>query len=486
VREINRWVKLSEGVERDTLEAVQALGIRAVYGNPEHRRIYPAGASAAHLIGFINANGDGTGIEQYFDYYLQGQPGYRETERDGHRRELVRSRTREIAPTPGHTVRLSIDRNIQHIVESVLAEAVEEWQPKAATVIVSDPRSGFLHALANYPSFDLNVYGKSLPQERLNRAIAAVYEPGSTFKIVTVAAALDLGLVSEADIVKTSHGVVRYKGRKVRLPTDEGDYSELSVRDVLVKSSNRGAALLGMRMGAESLYTYTRAFGFGTPTRLGGYAEALWKTGFPEEPGLLNPPEQWDSLTITRLPIGYAVAATPLQVHMATCAVANGGLLHRPQVVERVSDHEGRLVMAFEPDVRRRVIAADTAARVREILREVTTPAGTAKRAAVPGYTTAGKTGTTQKVVQLGSERGYSSAHHIASFSGFLPAALPELAITVVIDEPQSDGPGFGGRYAAPIFRKVADDVARYLGIEADRNALTAINQKGGTYGHSR
>ncbi|MFW5883281.1 MAG: peptidoglycan D,D-transpeptidase FtsI family protein [Verrucomicrobiota bacterium] len=462
-----RWKVLARRVPRDVYDRVRALGVRAVYGNAAYERVYPGGHRAAHLIGFINATGEATGVERYLDYYLRGQPGWRETQRDGSRRkdELVRARTQEIEPHPGHTVQLSIDTVIQHRVEQILAEAIEKWQPTGgATIIVSDARTGFLHALASAPTFDLNDYGESTAEQRRNRALAILIEPGSTFKIVSTAAALDLGVARETDTIDCAQPSVEYRGRSIRLPEDDHAMGVLSVREVLVKSSNRGAAHLGMAMGEQSLYDYARAFGYGEPTRLGGHRNPLYASGFPEETGLLAHPRNWDGLTISRMPMGHAIAATPLQVHMATSVIANDGVLMRPQVVSRILDHDGSTLLSYAPERRRRVISSDTASLMREMLAEVPTPNGTARHAAVPGYRPAGKTGTTQKVI----DGRYSREHHIASFSGFLPAEDPELVITVVLDDPQGSGVGYGGSVAGPIFAEVAKSLVQYLGIESE------------------
>lgn len=461
------WHKLADNVTRDALMRIRELGIRAVYGNPQYLRVYPSTSLAAHTVGFVNKEEAAvSGVERWLDFYLRGQDGWSEAERDGRRRELVQFQTREVQPRPGLNVELTLDMVIQHFAEEQVQEIVKAYQPKGVTIIVSEPTTGYLLALANYPSFNPNVFWKSPSEALRNRAVSDVYEPGSTFKIVAAAAALEERLVRPQDELDCSLATVEYKGRPLSLPKDSHPLGKISMEEVVIKSSNRGAALLGMRLGEERLYKYARAFGYGEKTGLGMGAESR---------GLLAEPSRWDGLTISRLPMGHAIGATPLQVHMAMATVANRGVLMQPQVVRRLFDEHGETAVSFDPVARRRVISSDTARTLSGMLAKVCAPGGTAREAAIPGYEAAGKTGTTQKIVN----GRYSSSHHIGSFSGFFPASSPALVITVVVDEPQLNGVGYGGKVAAPAFSALAEKCASYLGIQpGEGKQMLALSER--------
>lgn len=462
-----RWAILAKGANEATHEAVKALGIRAVYGNQSHSRAYPGGQLAAHVLGYVNKEETPvTGIERYFDYYLRGQDGWRETERDGRRHEVARFREREVEPSDGLSVELTIDQMVQHIVEGEIQRLSEEYNPKGISIIVSKPSTGAVLALANYPSYDPNEFYNTekfpIANQR-NRALTDVFEPGSTFKIVPAAAALNEGIVHPGDIFQTGAKRVSYRGRTLSLPDDHRNYEELSMHDIVVKSSNRGAAQLGLMLGEKRLYDYAARFGFGesTGTDLGG-----------ETNGTLHRPRNWDGLTITRLPMGHAVSATPMQVHSAMSVIANKGVLMEPMLARRIFDASGEEVLRFNPKAKRRVVSTESAHVVAMMLADVVGEDGTARRAAIANYDVAGKTGTTQKIV--GGR--YSNQHHVASFSGFFPAENPELVVTVVVDEPQAPGVGYGGSVAAPAFRNIAESCIAYLGIRPARSDASFVD----------
>lgn len=457
-REVNlvRWASLAKDLDEEIYEAVRQLKIKGVYGNRKYSRTYPGGLLAAHVLGFVNHEETPvTGVERFFDYYLRGQDGWRETERDGRRRELAQFRERQVEPFNGLNVALSIDQMIQHIAENEIANLVGEYDPESVSVIVSEPSTGAVLAMANYPTYDPNEFFNldKYPLEfQRNRALTDVIEPGSTFKIVPAAAALNEGIVEPTEVFQTGYDRADYKGRSLRLPADHHTYEELSMYDIVVKSSNRGAAHLGLRLGEQRLYDYAQAFGFGE------------KTGFAlggEVSGTLHPVNNWDGLTITRLPMGHAVSATPIQVHSAMSVIANKGVLMEPLIAKQVFDDGGNEVVTFKPKAKRRVISAEVAEAVAEMLVDVVGRDGTASKAAIKNYAVAGKTGTTQKII----DGRYSRQHHIASFSGFFPADKPALVITVVVNEPQLDGIGYGGAVAAPAFRNIAEACIGYLGI---------------------
>jgi cell division protein FtsI/penicillin-binding protein 2 len=472
-----RWAPLVKDADKGTNDAVAALGIRGVYSNESHARTYPAGKLAAHVLGYVNKEETAvTGIERFFDYYLRGQDGWRESERDGRRRELAQFRGREVDATNGLNIELTIDQMVQHIVETEVAKVAEKYKPEGISVIVSRPETGAVLAMANYPTYDPNEFfntAKYPISNQRNRALTDVFEPGSTFKIVPAAAALNERLVEPSDLFETGAAKVRYRGRTLSLPSDHRTYESLSMHEVVVKSSNRGAAHLGMMLGEDRLYEYASAFGFGQKTgcALGG-----------EINGTLHKVGAWDGLTVTRLPMGHAVSATPMQVHAATSVIANGGILMEPMLVNRVFDEVGKGVVQFAPKAKRRVVSAEVAKIMSNMLADVVGENGTARRAAIENYLVAGKTGTTQKIVN----GRYSRRHHVASFSGFFPADDPALVVTVVVDEPKLEGVGYGGVVAAPAFRNIAEACIGYLGIRPSRTRDNFLALQPSVYDRSR
>ena len=470
------WAVLAKDADEGTYDAVKALGLRAVYGNQSHARAYPAAQLAAHILGYVNKEETPvTGIERFFDYYLRGQDGWRETERDGKRHELAQFREREVEPSDGLNVELSIDQMVQHIVEAEITRVAEEFNPKGISIIVSQPATGAVLAMANYPTYDPNEFynTKKYPiANQRNRALTDVFEPGSTFKIVPAAAALNEGIVHPSDMFRTGVARVSYQGRTLKLPSDHRNYDSLSMHDIVVKSSNRGAAHLGLILGDQRLHDYSAAFGFGEKTGcdIGG-----------EITGTLHAPRNWDGMTITRLPMGHAISATPMQVHTAMSVIANDGVLMEPMLAKRIFDSSGQDVVRFQPKAKRRVVSTEVAQTVANMLADVVGDQGTARRAAIDNYNIAGKTGTTQKIVN----GRYSSQHHVASFSGFFPADKPSLVITIVVDEPQSQGVAYGGSFAAPAFRNIAQACIAYLGIRPARSDAAFVNLQPSIYDRS-
>ncbi len=455
-----RWAKLSESVEESVYDQILKLGIKGVYGTRAYRRAYPNNGLAAHIVGYVNKAGEPAGgVEAYADFYLRGQNGWRESERDGRRVELAQFRTREVRPVDGYSVRLSIDTVIQHKVEEEIETIVRTFSPAKATIIVSDARTGFILGLGNYPSFDLNAFNTAPLDAQRNVAITDQLDPGSTFKIVAAAGALNDGLVTPSTRFDCSIASIEYKGKPRRFMPDDHHYDHLlSVSEIISRSSNVGAAQLGMKLGERRLYEYARAFGFGE------------KLGFPfggEIPGQLNPPEKWSGLEITRIPAGYSISATPLQIHYAMATIASGGLLLRPQIIRQIRDASNEIVYRFDTASHRRVISERTARDMARMLQGVVRKGeGTAPEAAIPFYEVAGKTGTAQKLIN----GQYSKKNHIGSFVGFFPASRPELVITVIVDDaivPKSlGGAGYGRVVAAPSFKRLADQLIRYLDIK--------------------
>ena len=466
-----RWSKLREEIEESTYLAVQELNIKGVYGNRSYRRTYPRKSLASHIIGYLNKeNQPSGGIESFADFYLRGQDGWRESEKDGRRREMAQFRTREVAADDGYSVVLSIDSVVQHLIESELKFISETYHPEKASILVSDARSGFLLGMANYPSFDLNEYGSAPIEVQRNVAVTDLLDPGSTFKIVSAAGALDAGLVTPATLFDCSIQTIEFNGRVRKFMPDDHPYDHpLSVAEIISHSSNVGAAQLGMRLGERGLYNQARLFGFGE------------KSGFQlgyESQGILNTPDKWSALEITRIPAGYSISATPIQIHYAMGAIASGGELMRPQIIRAIRDESGADLYSFGGVSRRRVIKESVARQMAQMLMGVTED-GTAKAAAIPGYQIAGKTGTAQKLI----DGHYSKRNHVGSFVGFFPASNPRVVITVIVDDAKLDRGrlNYGSAVAVPSFKRIAEKLISYLDIKpADPLQASAYAMNGG------
>ena len=426
--------------------------MRGVSFEQSANRIYPNGPMLCHVVGFVNGEGTGVdGIERTMESYLQSHAGFRCTERDRLGREIVPLRGQEHEARNGGNVRLTIDMGLQNIVEQELDAAVKQFRPKGATVIMMNPKTGEILALANRPNFNLNAQdGVSVDDERRrNRAITDQVEPGSTFKIVTTAAVLSEKLVTPETVFETENGY--YEWCKLK---DHHPYAELSVNDILVHSSNIGVAKLAMRLGDQKFFEYVHRFGFGEQTGVGLPGEAK---------GMVHPPHLWSKISITRMPMGQEVAATPLQIVAAMGAIANGGTLMMPQIVHEITDDAGKVVMPFPPREVRRVVSKKATEQVCKALCEVVSKKGTARLAQVLGYKVAGKTGTAQKREEDGR---YSHDKHVCSFVGFMPAEDPAFVVLVLIDEAQTKREqDVGGMVAAPVFSRIGERAARYLGL---------------------
>ncbi|HTB64384.1 MAG TPA: penicillin-binding protein 2 [Opitutales bacterium] len=451
------WKVLNPGLEPSVYDQVTALKIKGVYGNLKYQRVYPGGQLASHVLGYLNTTGEPqAGIESAMDFYLRGQDGWRETEQDGHHHELDQY-SREVKPTDGLNVELTIDMRLQDYAEQAVARLVKEYQPQGVTIIMSEPTSGEILALANYPTYDPNHYGDFPPVNLINRALGDVYEPGSTFKIVTAAAALNEGVVQPTDTFDCSKPTIDVNGRTLKLPDDAEQLGVLTVEQIVAQSSNRGAANIGVKLGATRLHDYAVAFGFGQKTDLMGSLPG-------ESRGVLHPVKDFslDNLLITRVPMGHGVDATALQVHQAMSVIANHGVMMGPHIVRKVTDAKGATVVEFLPKAERRVISVNTAETMNEMLCEVVKE-GTATKASLQDITVAGKTGTTEKII----DGKYSTQHHVATFSGYLPAERPRLVITVIVDDANTHGQGtaFGGKVSAAAFQLLATDAVNYLGI---------------------
>jgi len=415
----------------------------------EDRRFYPKKQLAAQLLGFVGVDNKGlAGIEAAYDSQISGALGRLLYQTDARGRAFSRL---ERPPTAGATVELTIDEYLQYVAERELRAAVAQNRAAGGTVVIMAPKTGEILALANEPTFNPNAFSTASPEHRRNRAVQDIYEPGSTFKVVTASAAIEERVIGVDDPIDVSGGQIRFGSRVIH---DTHDYGSLSFTDVMVKSSNVGAIKVGLRLGPERLGRYVRRFGFG---------RAL-SPDFPgETTGIVWDPQKLDMSALASMSMGYQVGVTPLQMVAAVSSVANGGDLIQPRVV-RALIRDGKRT-DVKPAVLGRTISTDTAATLTTIMEQIV-ERGTATYAQIDGYTIAGKTGTAAKLVN----GRYSNSDYFASFVGFLPSRNPVATIIVVIDSPHARG-YYGGPIAGPVFQRIAEATLRHLGVAPTLNA---------------
>jgi cell division protein FtsI (penicillin-binding protein 3) len=453
------FVYVARQLDRAAAERVERAEIPGIYFVPEPKRVYPGGGLAANVLGFVRVDDNRglEGLEYQFDEVLAGTPGRLVVERDPYGR-IIPQGMNEIAPAePGADIVLSIVHEIQFVAERALAGAIERTGAKAGTVVVLDPETGEVLAMASAPSFDPNDRTDADPDAFRNRAVTDTFEPGSTLKVVTIAAAIEEGAVEPEEVMTVPQEIEIYD----KTYTDaEAHAGEMSVADVVAYSSNVGTILIEARIGNAVLHDYLAAFGLGQPTsgELPGEAS-----------GLLRPAEEWCATTCgPSTAIGYRVSVTALQMAGVYAALANDGIWVQPHLVREIIDGEGRREN-MDP-VHRTVVSADAAATMRRLLEGVV-ERGTGWRAAVEGYSVAGKTGTTEKF--LPEEGAYSETDRIASFIGMAPVHDPKVVVAVMLDSPHGtaeDGGDykFGGTSAAPVFAEVAEAALHQLGVSPD------------------
>jgi stage V sporulation protein D (sporulation-specific penicillin-binding protein) len=440
------FVWLARKINPDISARLKGLEINGLGQIREYKRLYPNGSLAAHLLGFTDIDNRGLeGIELYTDAYLSGMKGWRLTQRDAKRRELICWGYKSILPTDGYDIVLTIDSVIQNIVERHLRLTAERYKALSATAIVMQPASGEILALYNYPDYDLNNLADYSAAWRRNLAVTDVFEPGSSFKFITAASALEEEKVKLEDRFFCENGQYRVGGRILH---DHKPHAELSFKEVIEHSSNIGTAKVAQLLGKNTLYRYIKDFGFGSPTEIDLPGEVK---------GIVHPPSRWSRTSLSSVPMGQEIAVTPIQLIRAVSCVANDGMLVKPQIIKLIQRKDKKVIKSFPAQEVRRVISAQTARALKDILAGVVEN-GTGKLAAVPGYRAAGKTGTAQKARPTG---GYYRNKYIASFAGFVPADQPVISILVVVNEPRPIY--FGSQVAAPVFRKIATETLRYL-----------------------
>lgn len=438
------FVWLKRKLPLELANVIKSYRIRGLSFIDESKRYYPNGELAAHVIGFADIDNKGLeGVELVFDRFLKGKSGKALFIRDAKQRELLLEKS-FISPQDGLDVVLTIDETIQFIAERALEKAFVQHNAKSATIIVSNPKTGEILALANRPTYNLELVGQSNVESRTNRAVSFVLEPGSVFKIVAAAAALEEDFFVETDEIFCENGEYRVANHTLH---DHRPHGKLSFQQVFEVSSNIGVTKIAQKMGPDVIYNYARRFRFGMLTNVELKGEV---------DGWLKKPSEWSKTTIGAIPIGHEVTVTPLQLIGAISVIANDGYYMRPHILKYIKDKHNQIIKSVQPEIVDRVISEHTAHRVREILVGVTEN-GTAKKAKIDGMRVAGKTGTSQKVV----DGLYSHSKFVASFFAFAPADDPQLACVVIVDEPHPSY--FGGTVSAPVAKEVIENSLKYL-----------------------
>jgi cell division protein FtsI (penicillin-binding protein 3) len=441
------FVYLRRALPASLAKQILALRVPGINATPVMRRVYPRGALAAQLLGFVGTEGTGlAGLEASRNAQLGGRPGDRRVVSDAIGQPVSISEPTPVVP--GTSLTLTLDANIQQRTEDVLAAVAKVFNPKDSTAIVMDPRTGAILALASWPQVNLAEPSAAPPGALEDRAVSFDYEPGSTFKVITVSGALQQGLITP-DTPFNVPDQIHVADRTIHDDTEHPEET-LTTSQILARSSNVGAIKIGALEGATSFNSWVRRFGFGEPSGV----------GLPhDEQGLVLPLAKYSGSSMGNLPIGQGELVTPIQMAAAYAAVANGGTLRAPHVVASVDGRPAALPRG------RHIISSTVAAQVRHMLEGVLAPGGTASEVSIPGYQLAGKTGTASKVDPTTHE--YSKTAFVASFIGFAPASDPKLLCAVVVDEPQN-GSIYGGQVAAPAFGQIMSFALPYMGVPAE------------------
>ncbi|HSP06947.1 MAG TPA: penicillin-binding transpeptidase domain-containing protein [Acidobacteriota bacterium] len=447
------WV--ARKIPQDKAEQLRKMQIPGIYFTTESRRYYPNKDLAAHVLGFVGLDNKGlSGVEYQYDSIITGVPGKLFALRDAKRRLLMPSGSSSVVtPTIGRTLQLTIDSSIQHIAESELAAGIQEEGAKGGSVIIMNPYTGEILALANAPTFNPNAFSQVVAKQWKNRAIQDYYEPGSTFKPVVAAAALDLGLVRPEEEFDCQWGAITLAGGHIL--KDHKAFGTLTFQQIIEKSSNVGMIKVGMKVGPQSLYHFAGMFGFGQ------------KTGVDlpgESSGIVRSVDKWSAISIGAVSIGQEIGVTPIQVLRMMTAIANGGSLVTPHLVARISDSSGEMKPTVFAQPQPLPLKHDTLEILRTFLEGVVSPEGSGSLAQIPGYRVAGKTGTAQRIGPSGT---YADGGYIASFVGFAPVENPAFSMIVILDGPKKEY--YGGRVAAPLFRKIGQQVLKSLDIPPDQ-----------------
>ncbi|HVM91735.1 MAG TPA: penicillin-binding transpeptidase domain-containing protein, partial [Terriglobales bacterium] len=442
------WV--ARKADDETIERINALHLQGIHFQKEPKRFYPARDLAAQVLGSVGMEDTGlSGIEHEFDEQLRGKAGKMFISVDARKQWFSDVATQ---PDPGDNIVLTIDKNIQYIAEKELDQAMHDTQAIAGTVIVENPHTGEILALANRPTFNPNVSRQIKPETLTNRAVSYVYEPGSAFKVVTLSAALEEKLTNPNELIDCQMGSIVYNRMRIR---DSKPHGVLPVWGVLAESSNVGTIKIALRLGEDRYYRYIRAFGLGQQTGIELPGETR---------GITKPPSRWSKVSIAAISIGQEVGVSPIQLAGVISTFANDGVYVAPRIVAGTLPPQGPLQqVTFHPVEGRRVISPYTAAEMRSMMQKVVLE-GTARRASLDGYTAGGKTGTGQKIDP--ATGAYSKTKYNATFAGFAPLNNPQVVVAVILDSPV--GLHQGGQVSAPVFRRVTQQVLEYLHVPHD------------------
>jgi cell division protein FtsI (penicillin-binding protein 3) len=440
------WIK-RQATPKET-EAVRGLRIAGVDFVSESSRFYPNRALAAHVLGFTGLDGKGLeGVEFFYDKQLRGADTSIKVLRDAHGNDF-QSESAGDEDASGKNLMLTLDQSIQFTAETALAEAVEKSRAKSGMAIVMAPRTGEILALALAPTFNPNAFDDAKKPLWRNRAITDPFEPGSTLKVFSAAAALEFANLSPKTTFNCENGSYRVGKNTVH---DVHRYGLLTLQDIIKYSSNIGAVKISEKVGPEKLHHTLRLFGFGQKTGIDSPAETT---------GLLMHHKHWTGIDTAAISFGHGISVSAVQLITAFSAIANDGVLMRPRIVQAITDQQGQILQQFPAEEVRRVVSPQTAAALRDILQTVMLPGGTGVNGALEGYSVCGKTGTARKIDENGV---YTNDRHVASFIGFAPAENPQITVLVVIDEPKAQI--YGGAVAAPVFKKIAQATLNYLNV---------------------
>ncbi|MBN1872111.1 MAG: stage V sporulation protein D [Candidatus Omnitrophica bacterium] len=442
------FVWIERKADDNIIEAVRAGNLEGLEFMLENERAYPNNSLCSHVIGFVDVDNRGLeGIERFYDRELRGTEGYRIVTVDAKRRQVDSDKALFLPPQDGFNIVLTIDHVVQHIVETAMKKCITKHHPKSASTIVMDPENGEVLALFNWPDFDINNCSVSSPGEIRNRAVTDIFEPGSSFKIVTASAALEEQIVDMDDEFDCENGSYKIANRVLH---DHRKHGILSFKNIIEVSSNIGTVKVAEKLGPDKLYKYIDLFGFGKNTGIDLPGEVS---------GIARKPGEWTEGSIAALPIGQEIAVTAIQMVDAIACIANDGIRVQPHLLKRVTDKNGVVIREYNPKLVKRVISTETCAKVKDILKMVV-ESGTGQRARLKSYSTAGKTGTAQRLEENGS---YSHTKFNSVFVGFAPADEPRIAVCVLLVEPYPQY--YGGTVAAPVFSEITDRALRHLGV---------------------
>ncbi len=436
---------LARKADADIADRIRSLNLRGIYFQKESKRFYPKRELAAQILGYVGMDDHGlSGIERQYEDELQGKPGTMIISVDAHKKWFS---SVEKQPEPGQSVVLTIDEQIQYIAERELAAQMERTHGEAGTVVVENPHTGEILALANYPTFNPNLSREITPQRLKDHAVSDIYEPGSTFKLVTIAAALEEKITRPTEVFDCQMGSIVVNGMRIH---DDEKWGNLTVAEILAHSSEVGAIKIGLRLGDDRFYKYIRGFGFGQQTGIELPGETR---------GITKPVSRWSKVSIAAISTGQEIGVSPLQLAAMVSTIANDGVRLPPHIVAAATEpQQSPQAVAFHPGEGTRVISPTTAAEMKQMMQGVVL-VGTGRKAILEGYSSAGKTGTAQKVDPI--THAYSRTKYIASFAGFAPINDPSIVVAVIIDSPV--GPHHGADVSAPVFQRISQQVLEYL-----------------------